>query len=55
MKLPQNPILRQVYRFREALLFLLYYTVSFQGVRLMRTRHPRAVPIEDARIRSASG
>ena len=40
-KLPQNPILRQVHRFREALLFLLYYTLSFQGVRWMRTRHPR--------------
>ncbi len=41
MKLPQNPILRQVHRFREALLLLLYYSLSFLGVRLMRTRHPR--------------
>lgn len=41
MKLPQNPLLRQVHRFRESLLLLLYYTVSFQGVRWMRARHPR--------------
>ena len=44
-KLPQNPILRQVHRFREALLFLLYYTVSFQGVRWMRTGHPRVAAV----------
>ena len=33
MKLPQNPIVRQVHRFREPLLLLLYYSLSFLGVR----------------------
>ncbi|MFW7365766.1 MAG: hypothetical protein ACOH1B_04715 [Rothia mucilaginosa] len=41
MKLPQNPLLRQVHRFRESLLLLLYYSLSFLGVRWMRARHPR--------------
>jgi hypothetical protein len=41
MKLPQNPLLRQVHRFRESLLLLLYYSLSFHGVRWMRARHPR--------------
>ena len=43
MKLPQNPILRQVHRFRESLLLLLYYSLSFwacggcaRGIRVWR-------------------
>lgn len=45
MKLPQNPILRQVHRFRESLLLLLYYSLSFLGVRWMRTGHPRVAAV----------
>ena len=41
MKLPQNPLLRQVHRFRESLLLLQYNSLSFLGVRLMLTRNPR--------------
>lgn len=44
-KLPQNPILRQVHRFRESLLLLLYYSLSFLGVRWMRTGHPRVAAV----------
>lgn len=45
MKLPQNPLLRQVHRFRESLLLLLYYSLSFLGVRWMRTGHPRVAAV----------
>lgn len=45
MKLPQNPIVRQVHRFREPLLLLLYYSLSFLGVRWMRTGHPRVAAV----------
>ena len=45
MKLPQNPILRQVHRFRESLLLLLYYSLSFLGVRWMRSGHPRVAAV----------
>ena len=45
MKLPQNPLLRQVHRFRESLLLLLYYSLSFLGVRWMRTEHPRVAAV----------
>ena len=38
MKLPQNPLLRQVHRFRESLLLLLYYSLSFLGARAERAR-----------------
>lgn len=45
MKLPQNPILRQVHRFRESLLLLLYYSLSFLGVRWVRSGHPRVAAV----------
>lgn len=45
MKLPQNPLLRQMHRFRESLLLLLYYSLSFLGVRWMRTGHPRVAAV----------
>ena len=45
MKLPQNPLLRQVHRFRESLLLLLYYSVSFLGVRWVRAGHPRVAAV----------